>query len=514
VEIQAVRVLTKIETLLVIEKPPNVYLDRSNSNKEQAVQPGSTIYEQLRVQFPQDQFPYLTHCHQLDYPTSGLLLFALAKPTASEISGCFASRKISKTYRALVPDPRFREQDKVNNPFFEAQLNVWKLLEEGREVLIQFRLGTDPNDPNGFKQVAFLDHQSGREAVTRMRLISAGSLKSELQTRVWLVELYPVTGRTHQLRVHLLSIGLPIIGDVTYSDESRSDSRLMLHAYRLSFPYQGENYEIETPDDPLQSYMFDTTDILPIEPPIVSKVLWKRRKYACVLPYIRVKKGSSTEAYFLLTKLPKKRKDFSKKKGFWWGFFWKELSSSDCDIAEGASSAFQLNMLSHFKEDCPLSRSSYIRKGNPLQLCVVPDETKLSAEYPLMMNSQSALFVVPLTDSGFMTLAEFEVLKSKIPIINQALVENDAKSGKDKSRIGGVSVREVGLFKVEDVIAAAQAKTGLILDEWLEHILRSDSASTKLSELITSSALPTEIDPEEYGISHYESGNLVITLSQ
>eukprot|EP00475_Leptophrys_vorax_P021168 TRINITY_DN28904_c0_g1_i1.p1 TRINITY_DN28904_c0_g1~~TRINITY_DN28904_c0_g1_i1.p1 ORF type:complete len:534 (-),score=112.09 TRINITY_DN28904_c0_g1_i1:86-1687(-) len=508
-ELESVRVLSNIESsLLVIEKPPSVYLDRSNSNKDRPPQPGVTIYEQLRTQFPEDRFPYLTHCHQLDFPTSGLLLFALSKKTASEISSGFASRKISKTYRAIVPNPRFHvSQGEDDAKFQEARERVWKLLEDGHEVLIQFRLGTDPSDPNGFKQVAFTDHLSGREAVTRVRLISAGKLKTGKESEaVWLVELYPVTGRTHQLRVHLLSIGLAIVGDATYSSRTISD-RLMLHAYRLKFPFQGKTYDLETPVDPLEGYIGESMLVPSVKSDPRARMIWLRRKYACALPFVQVKdpEKDNIQHYFLLARLPKKRKDFSKKKGFWWGFFWKELSSSECDVAEGASSAFDLNTLFHFRNgDFPLVRSSFIRKGSQVQFCAISESDSISGEYPQMMIPQSILFVIPLTETGCLTTEEFSKVKEKISQVNEALVTNEGKTGKDSARVGGISSREVGFYTTEEVFDASRMKTGLILDEWLEVYLKNDQFQSAVSSTFESIPVQSH-EPEEYGLSYFET---------
>ena len=71
------------------------------------------------------------------------------------------------------------------------------------------------------------------------------SRNKEVNTTI--VRLIPKTGRTHQLRAHMLSIGHPIAGDRIYGDEETQFTRLMLHARKLAFTLDGENFTFETP---------------------------------------------------------------------------------------------------------------------------------------------------------------------------------------------------------------------------------------------------------------------------
>lgn len=149
----------------------------------------------------QAQHPEALVVHRLDQATSGLLLFARSPDAQRRLSAAFEQRQVHKTYTAVVwGDP-------------------------GAEGLIDLPLSADwPNRPR--QQV---DPVHGRPSQTRWQRIGpAGTGQTRLR-------LLPVTGRSHQLRVHLLALGHPIVGDALY-DPDRPAPRLALHASALSLP--------------------------------------------------------------------------------------------------------------------------------------------------------------------------------------------------------------------------------------------------------------------------------------
>ena len=141
--------------------------------------------------------------HRLDQPTSGLLLFARTPEAQRQAGQWFETRQVGKRYQALV----------WGRPTAEGGL-------------IDLPLAADwPNRPR--QQV---DLQHGRPSQTRWGR-QAGPCPAGC-TRLW---LEPLSGRAHQLRVHLLALGHPIVGDALY-DPARPAERLMLHAERLQLP--------------------------------------------------------------------------------------------------------------------------------------------------------------------------------------------------------------------------------------------------------------------------------------
>lgn len=143
--------------------------------------------------------------HRLDMATSGLLVLARGAEMHRRLSRLFMERRVDKRYVAVVGG---------------------LLAEEGK---IDLPLITDwPNRPR-----QKVDFASGKPSLTRFRRVAGDAASTTSR-----VELEPVTGRSHQLRVHLAAIGHPILGDELYGGEYREQaSRLLLHAIRLAFPH-------------------------------------------------------------------------------------------------------------------------------------------------------------------------------------------------------------------------------------------------------------------------------------
>jgi RluA family pseudouridine synthase len=150
--------------------------------------------------------------HRLDRDTSGVILTARSQPGAAFLGKALMSRRVKKTYLAIVapgaPDPR----------------------EGGIEVALR----RESQGREAYVKVCPDDHPEAQEASTRYRTLSSSPIAS-------LVELAPRTGRMHQLRVHMASIGRPIAGDPRYGGalvlSGKPVPRLMLHAAALTFPH-------------------------------------------------------------------------------------------------------------------------------------------------------------------------------------------------------------------------------------------------------------------------------------
>ena len=152
----------------------------------------------------QSDYPDALTVHRLDMATSGLMVFARGPEAHRALSKAFAERKVSKRYIAMV---------------------AGELTGEGE---VDFPLITDwPNRPR-----QMVDHEIGKLSLTRWRVLESGEKRAR-------VGLEPVTGRSHQLRVHMMAIGHPILGDAFYAppEIERLSSRLLLHAERLSLPH-------------------------------------------------------------------------------------------------------------------------------------------------------------------------------------------------------------------------------------------------------------------------------------
>jgi 23S rRNA pseudouridine1911/1915/1917 synthase len=153
--------------------------------------------------------------HRLDKDTSGLIIVAKTEKAHAALSRQLKDREIKKTYLALV-------EGVVSPP--EAQ--------------IEAPIGRDPNN----RRRMMVRSANGRESTTVYRLRAVYGGRS-------LVEASPITGRTHQIRVHMASIGHPVVGDPVYGKPSPLVPRQFLHAWRLSFthPIDGRSLSFEAP---------------------------------------------------------------------------------------------------------------------------------------------------------------------------------------------------------------------------------------------------------------------------
>jgi tRNA pseudouridine32 synthase/23S rRNA pseudouridine746 synthase len=160
----------------------------------------------------QTVYPKVLIVHRLDMATSGLCLMALGPATQRALGIAFAQRQVRKRYVAVVAG-RIGPPDTADG---------WGV--------IDLPLAADwPNRP---RQV--VDRERGKPSITRWRLLGHEGGASRL-------ELEPLTGRTHQLRVHLQALGHPILGDSLYAPPPTREAaaRLLLHATELGFAHPG-----------------------------------------------------------------------------------------------------------------------------------------------------------------------------------------------------------------------------------------------------------------------------------
>ena len=172
----------------------------------------------------QARYPDALVVHRLDMATSGLMVMARGTVMQRRLSEAFASREVSKRYVAVVAG-RLEQA---------SAADAWDT--------IDLPIAADwPNRP-----LRIVDRVRGQASVTRWRVLGPGSGADTTR-----VELDPVTGRTHQLRVHLKALGHPILGDALYAPPgiASAASRLLLHssALRLIQPGTGTQLDFSCP---------------------------------------------------------------------------------------------------------------------------------------------------------------------------------------------------------------------------------------------------------------------------
>ncbi|MBI5284453.1 MAG: RluA family pseudouridine synthase [Chloroflexi bacterium] len=152
--------------------------------------------------------------HRLDRDTSGVILVAKNDAAHNGLARQLKERSVEKTYLALVEGTPKRADGVIDAPI--------------------------ARDPRNRQRMAVIE--GGRESVTHYRVV-------ERFTGASLLEVWPKTGRTHQIRVHMAAIGHPIVGDKVYGKPSRLVARQFLHAWRIAFthPITNEKMQLEAP---------------------------------------------------------------------------------------------------------------------------------------------------------------------------------------------------------------------------------------------------------------------------
>ncbi len=196
-------ILHQNSDFIVINKHPNISVHKDDGD--------TSLLLELAKESGDKQL-YLVH--RLDKMTSGILLIARHQLAASELSQAFANRTVQKFYLAIGVKKPKKKQGAVIGDMQRSRRASWKLL-----------------------------NSKENPAVTQFFSLPAGTSADDGKAqRLFLCK--PHTGKTHQIRVALKSVGSAILGDPIYGDQSKAD-RGYLHAYQISFEYQGERHTFQ-----------------------------------------------------------------------------------------------------------------------------------------------------------------------------------------------------------------------------------------------------------------------------
>lgn len=176
--------------------------------------------------------------HRIDKDTSGALILAKSEKAAQKITKMFQDKKVYKTYLALVVGVPENKVGIINKPIVKTKMPG------GKEVM----------------QVGKKDKNT-KQATTKYKIID------QLGDKLCLLEIEPITGRKHQIRIHLASIGIPILGDGKYGGKKafigNLSNKIHLHSYKIFIEnYFGKPLSIKAP---LSTHLNDTFDTLGIE---------------------------------------------------------------------------------------------------------------------------------------------------------------------------------------------------------------------------------------------------------
>ena len=244
-EEEELEIVFEDEWLLVVNKPVGMLSVPGKAEDR------DSVYHRLKKKYPEATGPMIVH--RLDMATSGLLLVAKTKEVHQDLQAQFANRSIKKRYVAVL-DGTIIKTEKETKPIAEKAILIAKETvstkktakaeRTGRTGRIELPLCLNPLDRP--RQMVSSEH--GKEAITEYQIISESentfnesnrideSERSINESRKYTrIVFYPLTGRTHQLRVHAAhpeGLGCPILGDELYGKKA---DRLYLHAEYIEF---------------------------------------------------------------------------------------------------------------------------------------------------------------------------------------------------------------------------------------------------------------------------------------
>ncbi|MBF0905909.1 MAG: RluA family pseudouridine synthase [Atopobium sp.] len=233
-------ILYQDEYLLAVNKPAGIIVHADGTNEPSLT---DVVCEKLRALEGSSQMDIsqIQALNRLDKETTGIVLFSLKKETQPQFDQLIASKELSKEYLAVV-----------------------KRAFEPNKLLIDKAIGKDRHDAQKMRVSA-----TGKPSQTEVRLIKVASSAQGQTQSLLLVNL--LTGRRHQIRVHLSSLRFPLVGDALYGGVSslqrgakkkHKAQPLMLHAYRVGFihPVTGAKIVIKT-DIPERFSYFGVTEV-------------------------------------------------------------------------------------------------------------------------------------------------------------------------------------------------------------------------------------------------------------
>ncbi len=216
-------ILFENANLIAINKPHNLQVHPDNNEQNFTLLNG--MFAKYPELFKQNYYlkkttNHFSVVHRLDKDTSGVIIMAKTRESSMELKKLFKNRMVQKKYLAIVYGIPKKKVATINKPLAKKS-NYKKQVIAGQKTKTKIR-----------------------NAITSYRFIK------KIGDEFSLLEVYPKTGRTHQIRVHLFSIGCPIVGDKLYKNKRQkkaSATRQLLHAKEIKFNLFNKEYKISAP---------------------------------------------------------------------------------------------------------------------------------------------------------------------------------------------------------------------------------------------------------------------------
>ncbi len=209
-----ITILYEDNHLLVVEKPVNIPVQEDASRDKDLL---TILKEDIKVRYNKPGNVYLALVHRLDRPVGGVMVFAKTSKAASRLSNVIRKNELTRKYLAVVRGTPKRDQAKLEHYLYK----------DSRKNIVHTVAAND---------------KRGKKAVLDYEVLST---KDHLS----LVSVKLHTGRSHQIRVQLSEIGLPLFGDQKYGKQNKKGQQIALWAHLLEFPHPTtkETISIQSP---------------------------------------------------------------------------------------------------------------------------------------------------------------------------------------------------------------------------------------------------------------------------
>ena len=221
-------VLCEDEKLIFVNKPADFPVEQTITGNRANLHDALVDYLWKRNPSLRNP-PYVGIMHRLDRTTSGLIMFTKTRAVNKDVSEIFQSHKLTKQYLAVVEAPRGTDACHPE-------------LDSGSQFTVEMFMGRLNGKSQQGKWGQLSEERGGQYSKTDFRVLKQLTVEGR---KCLLIECSLYTGRTHQIRVHLASRGLPILGDTLYGGTTAS--RLYLHASHLAFTLSGKEYDVKSP---------------------------------------------------------------------------------------------------------------------------------------------------------------------------------------------------------------------------------------------------------------------------